>query len=88
MSLTIALQNALSGLQTNEAMIQVISNNVTNANTEGYTRKVAQPSSIIVAGDGRGVEPGALERVVDERLLADMRTTLAALGDARAQDFY
>jgi flagellar hook-associated protein 1 FlgK len=88
MSLSIALQNALSGLQTNEAMIQVISNNVTNANTEGYTRKVAQPTSVIVAGDGRGVELGALERVVDERLLADMRATLAALGDARAQDFY
>jgi len=88
MSLTVALQNALSGLQTNEAMIQVISNNVTNANTEGYTRKVTQPVSVIVAGDGRGVEPGTLDRVVDERLLADMRTTLAALGDASAQDFY
>ncbi len=38
MSLTVALQNALTGLQTNEAVIQVISNNVTNANVEGYTR--------------------------------------------------
>ncbi len=38
MSLSIALQNALTGLQTNEAMIQIISNNVTNANVEGYTR--------------------------------------------------
>ncbi|MHA1158702.1 MAG: flagellar hook-associated protein FlgK, partial [Alphaproteobacteria bacterium] len=88
MSLTVSLQNALSGLQTNEAMIQVIANNVTNANTEGYTRKITQPVSVIVAGDGRGVEPGTLDRVVDERLLADMRTTLAALGDASAQDFY
>jgi flagellar hook-associated protein 1 FlgK len=88
MSLTIALQNALSGLQTNEAMIQVISNNVTNANTEGYTRKISQPTPITVAGDGRGVEPGVLERVVDERLLADIRTTLATLGDAQAKDFY
>ena len=88
MSLTIALQNALSGLQANEAMIQVISNNVTNANTEGYTRKIAQPSSLIVAGDGRGVELGNLERVVDERLLSDLRTTLAAFGDAQAKEFY
>ena len=88
MSLSIALQNALSGLQANEAMIQVISNNVTNANTEGYTRKIAQPTSQIVAGDGRGVDLGSLERVVDERLLADMRTTLASFGDANAQDFY
>jgi len=88
MSLTIALQNALTGLQTNEAMIQVIANNVSNANVEGYTRKISQPTSLTLAGVGRGVEPGALNRVVDERLLADLRTTLGALGDARAQDFY
>ena len=88
MSLSIALQNALSGLQTNEAMIQVISNNVTNANVEGYTRKISQPTSVTVAGDGRGVEAGELIRVVDERLLAELRTTLSALGDARAQNFY
>ncbi len=88
MSLAIALQNALSGLQANEAMIQVIANNVTNANVEGYTRKIAQPTSLALAGEGRGVELGDLNRVVDERLLADLRTTLSALGEARAQDFY
>ncbi len=88
MSLTIALQNALSGLQTNEAMIQVIANNVSNANVEGYTRKISQPTSLNLAGVGRGVEPGDLSRVVDERLLSDLRTTLGAYGDARIQDFY
>ncbi len=88
MSLTIALQNALTGLQTNEAMIQVISNNVSNANVEGFTRKISQPMSLTLAGVGRGVEAGDLNRVVDERLLSDLRTTLASLGDARAQDFY
>ena len=88
MSLSIALQNALSGLQTNEAMIQVISNNVTNANVEGYTRKISQPTSLTLAGEARGVEAGNLTRVVDERLLADLRTTFAAFGAAQAQDFY
>ncbi len=88
MSLAIALQNALTGLQTNEAMIQVIANNVTNANVEGYTRKIAQATSLTLAGAGRGVELSDLNRVVDERLLADLRTTLSALGDARAQNFY
>jgi len=88
MSLSIALQNALSGLQTNEAMIQVISNNVTNANVEGYTRKISQPTSLTLAGEGRGVEAANLTRVVDERLLADLRTTFAAFGAAQAQDFY
>ena len=88
MSLSIALQNALTGLQANGAMIQVISNNVTNANVEGYTRKIAQPTSITVAGEGRGVELGNLTRVVDERLLVDLRKTLSAFGDAQAQSFY
>ena len=88
MSLSIALQNALSGLQTNEAILQVIANNVANANTEGYTRKVVQQTSVTVAGGGRGVEAAELTRVVDERLLTELRTTLSDLGDARAQDFY
>ncbi len=88
MSLTVALQNALTGLQTNEATIQVIANNVTNANVEGYTRKISQPTSLTLAGEGRGVEPGTLTRVVDERLLSDLRTTLGELGNAQAQDFY
>ena len=35
MSLTIALQNALSGLSTSQSALQVISNNVANVNTEG-----------------------------------------------------
>ena len=65
MSLTIALQNALSGLQTNESVLQVISNNVTNATTEGYTRKNAPPISRVIAGTGQGVEASNLTRVVD-----------------------
>lgn len=88
MSLSIALQNALSGLQTNEAVIQTIANNVANANVEGYTRKTSAPVSLTVAGEGRGVEAGALERVVDERLIEDMRQAFASFGDAQAQEFY
>ncbi|MFQ5774597.1 MAG: flagellar hook-associated protein FlgK [Kiloniellaceae bacterium] len=88
MSLSVALQNALSGLQANESIIQVISNNVTNANTEGYTRKAAVPVSRTLDAQGRGVEIGNIARVVDERLLTDLRRNLASLGDARAQDFY
>ena len=73
MSLSIALQNALSGLQTNEAMIQVISNNVSNANVEGYTRKVSLPTSITLAGEGRGVAPGDLNRIVGlDELVTDI----------------
>ena len=88
MSLSIALQNALSGLQTNESALQVISNNVTNATTEGYTRKSAPPISRVIAGTGQGVETSNLSRVVDERLLSNLRTTLSEKGSAQIQDYY
>ncbi len=88
MSLSIALQNALSGLQANEAILQVISNNVTNANTEGYTRKDAATVSRIVATEGRGVRVSDISREVDERLLSDLRGNLGTLGEARTRDFY
>lgn len=88
MSLTIALHNALTGLQTSESVIQTISGNVTNANTEGYTRKTSQPVSRVLNLDGRGVDISQLSRVVDERLLSDLRANLGDLGLARTQQFY
>lgn len=88
MSLSVALQNALSGLQTTESAIQIVSNNITNANTEGYTRKSAAAVSRTVGLEGRGVDIGQLGRTVDERLLKDVRVNLAAVGEARTLDFY
>lgn len=88
MSLAIALNNALSGLQTNEAAIQIIAGNVANAQTEGYTRKSALPISRALDGTGAGVELGAIGRVVDERLLTDLRRALGDLGSVRIQDAY
>ena len=89
MSLTIALQNALSGLSTSQSALQVISNNVANVNTEGYSRKIAVPLSRTLEGTGAGVELSDISRIVDERLLNDMRINLSSLGTARILDgFY
>jgi flagellar hook-associated protein 1 FlgK len=88
MSLSIALNNALSGLQTSQAVIQVISNNVTNANTEGYSRKSASPLSRTILGAGQGVQASALSRVVDERLLMNLRSTISDQGSAKALNAY
>ena len=88
MSLTLALQNALSGLNTSQAALQVISNNVANVNTEGYSRKVAAPTSRVIDGTGAGVELGEISRIVDERLLLDMRRNLSSLGTAQVRASY
>jgi flagellar hook-associated protein 1 FlgK len=88
MSLTLALQNALSGLNTSQAALQVISNNVANVNTEGYSRKITTPTSRVIDVTGAGVELSEISRVVDERLLLDMRRNLSSLGTAQTRASY
>jgi len=88
MSLSIALSNALSGLQTNQSVIQTISNNVTNANTAGYTRKYANPVSRTLLGSGQGVSASDISRVVDKQLIENLRSTTSEEGSAKALNYY
>jgi flagellar hook-associated protein 1 FlgK len=88
MSLNISLFNAVTGLQTNQAALQVTSNNVTNANTVGYTRKVVNQSHIVVAGQGAGVEIESVRRYVDEFVAKELRSTTSTLGSLGVSDTY
>jgi flagellar hook-associated protein 1 FlgK len=75
MSLTSSLYTALTGLQTSQSAMRVLSNNVTNANTPGYTRKIAELQSRVVAGTGAGVQLGTIDRYVDQALQVQLRNT-------------
>src|SRR5690606_6746540 len=88
MSLTLALNTALSGLRTTQSTLAVISNNVSNANTDGYTRKVAMASSVTLAGMGAGVKPGATLRTLDGRLQADAREAANQLSALEAKELF
>lgn len=89
MSLNIALFNALSGLQTNQTALRVVSNNVANVNTVGYTRKLADPQSRVIAGMGAGVQLGPIHRNVDTALAEQVRGTTTNLrGLEVAQQFF
>ncbi len=88
MSLTVSLRTALSGLQINQAAITTTSNNVANANTEGYTRKEVEPTARTIIGQGAGVELGALRRSVDDRLVREIREGAAMLGTLDVKGTY
>jgi len=75
MSLTSSLYTALTGLQTNQSAMRVLSNNITNANTPGYTRKIAELQSRVIAGTGAGVKLGSIDRYVDQALQVQLRST-------------
>ena len=89
MTLSVALFNAVTGLRLNQAALDVTAQNVSNVNTEGYSRKIVQQESMVLGGIGSGVQISKIARNVDEFVLKDMRGALAQVQDSRVQDeFY
>lgn len=70
--MSITLDTAISGLKAAQRSLDAISNNISNASTPGYTRKILPQETLVIAGDGVGVKVGALIRKVDETLVKDI----------------
>jgi len=80
MSLTIAMQSAISSLNAAQLALQVTSSNVSNANTVGYTRKTVNQETRILDGMGAGVFSGNITRSVDASLQQQLRLQSAGAG--------
>jgi flagellar hook-associated protein 1 len=72
MASSVSLDAALSGLKAAQRALDVISNNVANAQTAGYTRKTLPQETLVVGGAGIGVQINAIMRSVDQGLLRDL----------------
>jgi flagellar hook-associated protein 1 FlgK len=89
MNLFGALTIANTGLANVGHELAVVSQNVANAGTAGYTREVATPKALAADGFGLGVATGVTGRVTDDALsasvlasnaeVAGLQTTQAAL---------
>ncbi len=96
MSLNLALSAALSGLQTNQKGLDLVSRNIANVNTVGYTKKIFNQESRILTGVGVGVQVTEISRRVDYGLIQELNlenATLEALSTkstyyARMQDMF
>ncbi|MEQ8804623.1 MAG: flagellar basal body protein, partial [Rhodospirillales bacterium] len=62
--ITQALRAAQSGLLANQTALNIVSQNVANVNTVGYSRKIIQQQSVVLAGQGAGVSIADFTRVV------------------------
>lgn len=78
MGLEIALSNALSGLRANQSALQITSNNVSNAQTPGYSAEIVALNSVSVDGQGAGVDLGPVTRNVSQQLLDAVRDETSA----------
>ena len=86
MSLNIALRTALTGLSLQQSALQVTANNISNVNTEGFTRKIVETTSVEVAGLAAGVRLVDVTRYVDDFLQRQLRDTLGLVGNFEIQD--
>jgi len=88
MDVTLSLQNALTGLQAAQQNLAVISSNITNAQTPGYSRETVPLSTQVVGNAGAGVLVGVTQRQVDENLADSARQQDTATSAASAASTY
>ena len=80
MGLDIALKDAMTGLRATQAQIQVISANIANAQTPGYSEQTITQTPIRMPAGGAGVQTSIIQRISDQLLT----TTLARQSSASA----
>ena len=71
--ITQALRTAQSGLLVNQQALNSVSNNISNVNTPGYSKKVINFENVAVAGVPAGVKISSVIRQIDEGLLKTIR---------------
>ena len=70
MSLNAIMNTASSGLQAAQTQLRVVSDNVSNVNTPGYVRKIAEQRTLTSQGLGSGVEVSRIRLATDRFLQA------------------
>ena len=89
MSLSSSISSALNGIRTSQRAMDVVSENVSNVNTEGYSRKVYTQQTLVL---NNGVSSGAISntdlRQVDTKLLAQLRKETGLLQESSVRVYY
>lgn len=84
-----ALNIALSGLRAAQQQVNLISSNIANATTPGYTRKILAQENFVSSGASLGVRTLELQRSVNTYLQYDFynQTSLASASNAQRSYF-
>ncbi len=88
MTLTSALHTATNALLVTQSGISVASSNVSNAGTEGYTKKTLTTDSVVLSGYGAGVTSGGVSSSADPFLSASIIDQSSDAGEANIVAVY
>lgn len=80
MSLDAILKTALTGLSTTQTALRTTSNNISNVNTEGYSRQIVSLQTKTIGSQSAGVEIAEVRRIVDEFLNRELVNSSAGFG--------
>ena len=80
MSLSSALSIALTGLKATTSGLSVVSSNLANANTAGYTNKSTSYTSVVLGDGEAGVAVGSYTRATDVALTASYNSSTSNAG--------
>lgn len=78
MGLISSLSNAISGLNVNQQNLNILSQNIANANTPDYSTQVANQQAAFINGLPQGVTIASITRKVNEFLVAQVRSQTTA----------
>lgn len=89
MSLSAIMNSGVTGMLSHQQALSVTASNIANVQTEGYARKVVDYSTIVLGGQGAGVEVEDIRRVTDEFVLRELRLSTASAEQFKAMsDIY
>src|SRR6201987_2426502 len=88
MGLDVALQDAMTGLRATQSQIQVISANIANAQTPGYSEETIAQTPIRTPAGGAGVQTGIIQRVSDQLLSTKLAKQSSAASGASTTNNY
>ena len=88
MSLTLALNTALTSLNVNQRSLAVLSQNIANANNKEYSRQTVNQEAIYIQGTGSGVRIRDVGRKVDSYLQGAVRVQQSTYGRASVVSDY
>ena len=82
------MRNAMGGLAASQAGLDVVSRNVANASTAGYTKQRLNQTVADNGGAAYGVRVGEVSRVYSQQLVAQLRGELSGAGYTDTRQSY
>ncbi len=86
--LTSSLKSLVDSLNVNQATMSVISDNIANVNTVGYTRKIVAQETKVAGGTVSGVSITEIRRAIDDFLINASRNQTSKVSEAATKNAY